>query len=233
MVKHYLGIGLAALILVVGIGWAGMQYFLSTTEIHDHATHDHSDDEEYRRGVLSFDNEFDYVINPDNPISVVVYSDSDCPFCQKQMERIANIIKQPKYASEVSVTVRHALLPIYESYPEAKILECVGQLTKSGEKYFNLEMDFLGIKTTGDHRPESLLRIAEAYASRSEIKSCIENEETMERVHTVVNRGRSIGVSTLPHTFIFAKDGGAIYEMIGSKPESQILSFIDLAISGR
>lgn len=71
----------------------------------------------------------DRIIGPDNArITIITYSDLDCPHCKKFHAAITNI--QPDYANTIRLVFRH--MPVVASHPDARIkaeiAECIGLL---------------------------------------------------------------------------------------------------------
>lgn len=141
----------------------------------------------------------------DPKIRLVVYSDADCPYCEK-FEPVLNQLLD-EYPDDVAITYRHYELPIH---PYAQFehtgLECVGMISGS-EKYRSLqdEVLFKNQFSTEEDAREQIFSIAQSHVPEAEqeaVGACIVNGDGEERINNKINSGTALGVQQTPTWFV-------------------------------
>lgn len=172
--------------------------------------------------------------DPDAPITIVEFSDYQCPFCQKFFdESLRLIVKNYVDTGKVKIIYRDYPLP---SHPEASLAaqaaECVRDFAPApGDKEYYQMHDFLFARTEDwSGNPEALSVFVEmgvgvlGEAQRSSIQACLENGDKLDEVNKDYTAGKGYGVSGTPTFFINGKKlvGAMPYENFELLIESQL-----------
>lgn len=172
--------------------------------------------------------EDDYARGPeDAPITLIEYSDYECPFCQRHHETMLQVMEE--YEGKVRWVYRHYPLSFHQyAQKAAEAAECVGSL--AGEEAFWSFSDAYFERTTasGTGFPQEDLASlgAEFGADEAAVQECLDSDEMAERVQKQMADGTASGVSGTPGTFIVTADG--VQEMIpGALPYEQIKMTLD------
>lgn len=182
--------------------------------------------EDLQRRILTV-TEHDQVINPGKKVSMVIYEDTDCPFCKNYTEIIKRVLESKR--ESVSVTYRYHFLPIYPQSPiEGLFLECVSKLNP--EAHHEYRMKLFDIPSSVNFNRDTLLESATQYTQRDTLEACLEDPEIKEQVARIDTEGTILGVSTVPRTFIFT-DHSPLYSLTGTQPVSVLEHLIDLALT--
>ncbi|MEX0895619.1 MAG: DsbA family protein [Patescibacteria group bacterium] len=161
----------------------------------------------------------------DPVVTLVKYSDFDCPFCQRFHDTLNQVISE--YPDQVQVVMRHYPLP---SHPNAQKLaeasECIGEL--GGDAAFWQFADiYFGRSAQGVRTAMSEISqlATEAGVSGDQVSECIESGRMAQKVQDQMESGVQAGVSGTPGTLVVTSDGAQ--EMIpGALPIEQVRTII-------
>lgn len=132
----------------------------------------------------------------DAPITIVEFSDYQCPFCRQAEDTVQQL--DALYPGKLRIEYRHLPLNFHaNAIPAAKAAICAGNQNQFWEYHLLL---FGNQKALG---PESLL----SYATKLDLDSakfkvCIAAPETLARVNEDIALARSLGVSATPTFFV-------------------------------
>ncbi len=168
------------------------------------------DENEYSRGA------------DDAKITLVEYSDLECPFCQRHHETMLQVMEE--YDGDVKWVMRHYPLSFHQyAQKAAEAAECVG--ADAGDEAFWKFVDLYFERTTASGTGFPLEDLAslgeEAGANPDNVQGCIDNDIMAGKVQEQMAAGTTAGVSGTPGTFIVTEDG--VQELIpGALPFEQI-----------
>ena len=201
-------ITLAGVLLVVIVGAALYTMYQREQEVQNYTEEVESRDElELQLLAIS---DTDFTVGSENPrLRLLVYTDGDCPFC-KRFEPVFDQL-MATYPEDVAITYRHFKLPIYpDSYYEHIALECVGMLA-GAEQYRAFQNEVL-LEQTGsgvENHVAKLTQQAVTYVPQNvsqRLTSCIQNEESLDRIEAKVATGNILGVRRTPTAFFISDD---------------------------
>ncbi|MFZ1721372.1 MAG: DsbA family protein [Microgenomates group bacterium] len=158
----------------------------------------------------------------DAKITLVEYSDLECPFCQRHHETMVQVMEE--FDGDVKWVMRHYPLSFHQyAQKAAEAAECVG--ADAGEEAFWQFVDAYFERTTasGTGFPlEDLAALGEEFgADANNVQGCLDNDIMASKVQEQMAAGTTAGVSGTPGTFIVTKDG--VQELIpGALPIEQI-----------
>jgi protein-disulfide isomerase len=161
----------------------------------------------------------------DARIQILVFTDLECPFCQRYHSTLSDVIKNNP---DVSVTYRH--FPIEQLHRNAKQLavtaECAGQIGgdaafwKVVDSIFNLRS---GNEYTDMRRVTSF--VTAAGVSRAALGLCTEGQAATQAVEADQADGTARGVLGTPMSFVY-KNGQLVETISGAYPLSRVLEII-------
>ncbi len=178
--------------------------------------------------------ERDWILGPaDAPISLIVYSDAECPFCKAYAGTAEEIAAM--HQGGVNVVLRHFPLDRHgpAAIAAAVATECVGAQAgpQAAVSFFYGHM---GI-TQGDGQglpsgEASLLALAKTSGARdlAAFRACLSHPEAIERVRQDLADGRAAGVKSTPSTLIRFNKPGAVPDALleGNLPPAELAKAI-------
>lgn len=154
-------------------------------------------------------------------ISVVEYSDFECPFCS----RVHPTLKQltDEYAGKVNWVYRHFPLSFHpNAMPAAIASECVSEL--GGNDAFWTFTDAI-FANQGDWDYEKHVKNARVDAAA--FKTCFDSKKYQADVQAEMDAGSAAGVSGTPGNFILNNKTGKAVEVAGAQPLDNFKKAID------
>jgi protein-disulfide isomerase len=160
----------------------------------------------------------------DAKVTIVEYSDFQCPFCKRGNDIIPQILKE--YDGKVKIAYKQLPLPIHNWARDAAIAS-VCAAKQGNDKFWELH-DLL-FQNQGKLNPKNAKEEINGFAKQiglntDEFDKCIVSPEAAQRVQNDTEEARSIGVSSTP-TFVV---NGMIVP--GANPEG-LKSAINVALS--
>lgn len=165
----------------------------------------------------------DYVLgDPNAPVTVLVYSDLECPFCRRFHEdTLKPMMEEYGKLGKVKLVYRHFPLPA-SLHPNALnyalASECVADTLGQARFWEFIDKLF----TTEAASLDDAITIAQSMgADKAKITDCVNNQDFLQKVKSEQTDGQSAGVRGTPSSFIIKGDkatpidGGAIpYEQL-------------------
>lgn len=166
--------------------------------------------------------------NPNAPITVIEYSDYDCPFCKNFHDTMNTIMKEYGVTGKVSWVYRQ--FPIVQLHPNApRISEaayCVQELggTDAFWKFSDLIFNEREVneKTNMTRLPE--------YAEKSGVKradfnTCLDSGKSKDKVSTSLTEAAAAGAQGTPYSVVIVGDQKAVIN--GAQPYAVVKQIID------
>ncbi len=160
--------------------------------------------------VVPVDAQNDHIIgNPKADISLIEYSDTECPFCRIFHATLQNVIKDYGNDGKVSWVYRNMPLDSLhkKARPEAEAAECAYKL--GGHPAFWKFIDTI-FATTGSNdsfNQKLLPEIAvQAGVSKDAFNLCVASGETKAKVEKQYQDGLKAGGQGTPHTVVVSKN---------------------------
>jgi len=167
--------------------------------------------------------------DPKAPISLIEYSDFECPFC-KRFHTIVHEILQA-YPGKVNWVYRHFPLAMHNpgAQKEAEASECVAQL--AGNDAFWKFADAIYQRTTSNGRGFPLTQLAplgrEVGVDDAQLQQCIDNGKQAARVQEDFDEGTQIGVTGTPASILLHNTTGEVVLKVGAQPFESFKPDID------
>lgn len=167
--------------------------------------------------------------NPTAEISLIEYSDFECPFCKRFHPTPGKIVEE--YKGKVNWVYRHFPLDFHNpaAQKEAEAAECVNEL--GGNQVFWKYTDALykHTKSNGKGLPEGkMVSLAiEMGIDKAKFNSCRKSGKYADRVKNDYTEGGSIGITGTPGVVILHNRTGQVRYRAGAYPVQEFRSLID------
>ena len=138
----------------------------------------------------------------DASVTVVEYSDFQCPFCAKG-SKIINQIKD-KYGEKVKVVFKNFPLPFHKLAKTAAVAGLCAN--EQGKNYF-WKMHDLMFDNQSKLNKKDLKEIAKNFKGFDQAKfdDCLDKDKYMAKVNSDIEEGKKIGVKSTPTFFVNGK----------------------------
>lgn len=154
------------------------------------------------------------------PITIVEYSDFQCPFCARFHPTMQQIMEE--YDGKVKWVYRHYPLSFHpEAKPSAEASECAGEQGKFWEYADALVENQAALSSS------LYTKLAEDLGlDTSDFASCLSSDKYLDVIDTQLQGGMAAGVTGTPGSFVIGPDGNA-QSIKGALPFSSIKPLID------
>ena len=169
--------------------------------------------------------------NKDAPITIIEFSDFQCPFCARfHLETLPQIMNEYINKGQVKLIFRD--FPIQSIHPNAvpasMAAECANEQGKFEEMYDKL---FENQKEWSNQNTDTLIMTFNQYAVQMELEkkefdTCLKNGKYIEEIQKDLNDGRVYGISGTPGFFVGNNQIGFI-ELKGAQPFESFKKVID------
>lgn len=165
-------------------------------------------------------------------VTIVEYSDYECPFCKRFHGTMQNLVD--KYPDDLSWVYRH--WPIEGLHPvkarrEALAAECAAD-QKGSDGFWEFSDRFMELTPSNNRTnlEEVLPQIADKMGlNQNKFFDCIDSEKFAEKVDRDTQNALATGGSGTPWSIIILPDGTKI-PLNGAQPEQSISQLIDTVI---
>jgi protein-disulfide isomerase len=160
------------------------------------------------------------------PVTLVEYSDLECPICAHMQEELETEII-PKYGDKLRVVFKeYPLVNIHDwALTGAIAAQCTYQIDPSKYVDFRSAVYKNQATITGDHARDQLLHIAaEVGIDNLKLAACIDSKGSLPRVEANIQEGDALGVGQTPTSFINGRT------LVGSPVASDFYKLIDEAM---
>ena len=169
--------------------------------------------------------------NPNAPITIIEFSDFQCPFCAKfHIQTLPKIIDE--YIKEGTVKLVFRDFPIQSIHPNALpasvAAECAneqGKFKEMHDKLFDKQNEW------NNKNIDNVIILFNQYAleiglEEEKFDSCLRNGKYVEEIQKDLNDGRTYGISGTPGFFI-GNDKIGFVELKGAQPFESFKKVID------
>lgn len=159
----------------------------------------------------------------DAEVSLIIYSDIECPFCGRFHDTVKSI--QRDYAGDVKIAFRHFPLSFHpQAMPAALAAECAAE---QGKLWEFLDEMFADQSLLGEAYFKSTAKSLGMNASK--FNSCFDDQKYAAKINADRSSGAAAGVSGTPGSFIIGADG-RIQNIPGALPYEQVKPMIEAAL---
>ena len=165
--------------------------------------------------------------NKDAQVSIVEYSDMECPFCKRFHPSVARVVDE--YKGKVNWVYRHFPLTDLHQYAqkEAEATECAAEQGGNDGFWKYLDTVFERTASNDGFPPENLVPLAKELGfNEKKFKTCLDDGKYAAKVQKDSDEGKTAGIRGTPGGFILAKNGkSAVIE--GAIPFEQLKGYVD------
>ena len=158
--------------------------------------------------------------SPDATISLIEYSDFECPFCKKFHPNPKTVVDASE--GQVNLVYRHYPLQFHNpgAQKQAEASECAAEL--GGSKAFWKYADLIYERTTSNGKGfplDKLVPLAEEIGlDKAAFQECFESEKYAALVQQDLKDGQASGITGTPGTIILNNDSDAVKLVSGAQP---------------
>ncbi len=178
--------------------------------------------------------------NADAPVTLIEFSDYECPFCKRHFDETYPQIKKEYIDTGKVKLVFRDFIAVPSHNPQANLealaANCVGE--KLGDAgYFKFHDAVLTKTQSNGQGPlgEDIYAIAAGIgADSADIKSCVESKKFQEEIDKDIADAGTIGAGGTPAFFIGKSDSSGTIEavkIVGAQPYATFKAAIDQALS--
>lgn len=143
-------------------------------------------DEDYIRG------------NPDAKITLIEYSDFECPFCLRHVDTMDQLLAN--YPNDVRLVYRHFPLSFHpQAQKAAEASECAG----AQGKFWEMHDEIFAANAAGTMSVQKWKDVAASLGlNTATFNNCLDSGEMAAKVTQDLNEGSAAGVAGTPGTFV-------------------------------
>src|SRR3989338_8747943 len=173
--------------------------------------------------------------NPDAPVKIVEYSDTECPFCKRFHSTMQEVMNEYGKDGKVAWVYRHFPLDQLHSKArkEAVALECANE--QGGNDKFWSYTDRLYEITPANNGldPAELPKIAQYVGlDVTKFNTCLASTKYDAHIEDDVQNATATGGNGTPWSIVVDKNGKK-YPLSGAQPYASVKQLIDLALQGK
>lgn len=153
----------------------------------------------------------------DAKVSIIEFSDVECPFCQRHTNNGTLDQVKAKYGDDVNIVFAHFPLSIHANAQKAgESLECAGEI--GGEEgFFNFK------KALFAKGGQPTLDVIKATATEqgldaAKMEECVNSGKYAQKVAEQMNFGRKLGVTGTPGNIVMNNESGEFVSVPGAVP---------------
>lgn len=160
------------------------------------------------------------VLGPrDAPITIVEFTDYQCPFCQQAQQYVDRVMKA--YEGKVKLVYQEFPLDFHgQAKPAGKAARCAGEQGKFWEMHQGM------LRSPGALDDNDLKKRAQTLGlDASQFSTCVASNKFDDVIQKAIENGRSVGVSGTPTFFLNGRSfsGALPYEMFERIIEEELL----------
>ncbi len=178
----------------------------------------------------------------DAKVTIVEYSDTECPFCKRFHSTLKEIMAQYEATGNVAWVYRHFPLDMHKQAPkEAEATECAAEI--GGPDAFWNYVDMIYENTQGNDSLD--LALLPTFAERLNLDkaafmTCLDSGKYAAKIQEEKAKGYEAGARGTPHTVIIVKTGNkteivplvdANGSGLGALPTAALKSIVDRLLS--
>ena len=180
--------------------------------------------------AISIDDSAATIGDPDAPVTIVEYTDYQCPFCERHvLETMPDILSDMIETGRVQYVLKD--LPLDNLHPEARTAASAARCAGEQDAYWPMHDAIFAEQQSwsgqGAAAADMLISLAaDLNLDEKELRACLEDERYADAIQANIEEANSIGASATPYFFI---DGMPIP---GAQPYELFFYAVGLAEEG-
>jgi len=167
--------------------------------------------------------------NKDAKVSVIEYSDFECPFCKRFHPTTKQIIEN--YGGKVNLVYRHYPLDFHDpmATKEAEASECVAELAGNDAFWIFADLEYDNTKSGGNGLTlDQVTNFAvQAGADKAKFTACLDSGKYLAKVKADIANGNDSGISGTPGNIIINNETGEVVSIDGAQALGTFQKAID------
>lgn len=157
-------------------------------------------------------------------LTVVEYSDFECPFCKQFHSTLQQVLKD--FDGKVRWTYKH--LPLESLHSKALRESMASECAAKQDKFWEYADQIFAKTSSNDSLPdEELFTIADTVGlDRKAFDACLANEDTKSKVQADAAEAQQFGGTGTPYSLIIDENGKILNVIPGAYPYAQVASVI-------
>lgn len=172
--------------------------------------------------------------NPNAPLILVEYSDTECPYCKNFNTTLKQVMEQYGKDGKVALVYRHFPLDSIHSKSrrEATGAECANELGGNDKFWAYINRIFEITPSNNNLDPAKIPQIAKDIGlDQKAFETCLNSDKYAAHIEEDFQGGLKAGVTGTPSTFAIVKKTGEQAMIPGAQPFDSVKSFIDAALA--
>ena len=173
--------------------------------------------------------------NPDAPVTIVEFSDFQCPFCSRFFDQTLPLIEE-NYINTGKVKLVYKDLPLDNLHPNARPVHIAAECADEQGKFWEYH-DVLFEKQSEWQRLSSsdlqttLVQYADDFGLQTaSFEACLNSPEMLEEVNADFLQAASYGATGTP-TFFIGNEKDGFIKLVGAQPYAAFQGVIDNLLS--
>lgn len=171
--------------------------------------------------------------NPDAPVKIVEYSDTECPFCKRFHDTMKQVMDE--YGKDGKVAWVYRQFPLTQLHSkatkEAEATECANELGGPDKFWAYIDRLFAVTPSNDGLDPAELPKIAQYVGlDVAKFNTCLNSGKYVKHIQDDTQNATATGGNGTPWSIVVAKNGKK-YPLSGAQPYASIKQLIDLALS--
>ena len=171
--------------------------------------------------------------NPNAPVVIVEYSDTECPFCKQFHETMKRVMSEYGKDGKVAWVYRH--MPIdglhKKARKEAEASECARELGGNAKFWEYIDQIYARTNSNDSLDPAELPKIAkDIKLDQKKFNECLDSGRTAKIVSADVLDGTNAGVRGTPQSVLLTRSGEKV-SIKGAQPFDVLKAVIDAALA--
>ncbi|MHB8652068.1 MAG: DsbA family protein [Minisyncoccota bacterium] len=169
--------------------------------------------------------------NPNAPVKIVEYSDTECPFCKQFHVTMQRIMSEYGTNGQVAWVYRFFPLSIHPKAPmEAMAVACAGDTGGAAKFWEYLDKIFEVTPSNNNLDPRLLDTIAAQLGiDQTKFDTCRTTNKFAQKIQADYDSGIIAGVQGTPYSVIIGRDGKQ-YPVDGAQPYEVVKQMVDQAL---
>ena len=167
--------------------------------------------------------------NPNAPVKIVEYSDTECPFCKRFHDTMKQVMDNEGKQGKVAWVYRHFPLDQLHSKArkEAEATECAAELGGNDKFWAYLDRLMEVTPTNNGLDPAELPKIAQ-YVGLDTVKfnECLTSDRYAKKIEEHVQNAQTTGGNGTPWSIVVSKNGKK-YPLSGAQPYASVKALIE------
>lgn len=171
--------------------------------------------------------------NPDAPVKVIEFSDTECPFCKRFHPTMHQLIQEYGRSGQVAWVYRH--FPLDSIHPkarkEAEATECANELGGNAKFWAYVDRLFEVTPSNNNLDPAELPNIAKFVGlDQAKFEQCLNSEKYAQHVADNLADAINSGGNGTPFSVVIASNGQK-FPISGAQPYSAVKQIVDTALT--